>query len=107
MDDGTDDQVPYSEGLDLNPKLNEAKFMVVGNYNTRVCNLKIKNFSKEEDGKYCCHHLVLAKVYINVYNVAVKRNYILKMSTINGAVVVEHTLYKSGNINNKYIAFVY
>ncbi|CAC5393288.1 IGDCC4 [Mytilus coruscus] len=73
MDNGKDDQVPYSEGLDLNPKLDEAKFMVVGSYNTRVCNLQIKNFSKEEDGKYCCHHLVFATVYINVYNVAVKR----------------------------------
>ena len=64
----------YSTGLLLNPKLNKSNVDVVGDYGLGICNLKISNFSLDDEGTYDCQYF---DVYLSTktYNVFVKSKY--------------------------------
>lgn len=49
--------IPYSQGLLLNPKLDFRKYHIVGSYKNKTCNLLIKKFSSNDEGKYHCQYV--------------------------------------------------
>lgn len=49
--------IPYSHGVLLNPKLNLSNYYIVGSYKNKTCNLRIKNVSSYDEGKYLCQYL--------------------------------------------------
>ncbi|CAC5393254.1 unnamed protein product [Mytilus coruscus] len=49
--------MPYAQGTLLNSKLNLSKYYIVGSYKNKTCNLMIKKFSSNDEGKYHCNYV--------------------------------------------------
>ncbi|XP_052080735.1 uncharacterized protein LOC127718720 [Mytilus californianus] len=49
--------MPYAQGTLLNSKLNLSKYYIMGSYKNRTCNLMIKNFVANDEGKYHCQYV--------------------------------------------------
>lgn len=64
--------IPYTQGTELNPRLNKSKYMVFGGYDDYKCYLKIINFLSDDDGTYMCWYSSLSTIYIEEYNVVAR-----------------------------------
>lgn len=78
MDTSESDLMPYSDRRELNPKLDKAKFEIVGNFENDECNLKIKHFTRQDSGIYQCQYMLMDNICMicsHVYIVAMTSNY--------------------------------
>lgn len=69
--------MPYTQGREMNPKLDKSKFRVVGNINNTKCNLEILNFLSDDEGTYKCQYVDSDADAVNIhkYNVLKARMY--------------------------------
>lgn len=74
------DFIPYTQGMDLNPRLKKSKYRIFGGYDTQTCNLQIINFLSGDDGVYKCEYVNSSTVYIAVYNVSAASEYNVLLS---------------------------
>lgn len=74
MSTSKEDNIPYAEGLDMNPELNISNIYIIGDHESGTCNLKITNFSKINEGSYECNYLLLdnLKIFEHTYTVSMK-----------------------------------
>lgn len=69
--------IPYTQGLNLNPRLNQSKYRVFGGYDTKKCNLHITKFVSDDDGAYQCQYVQFSTVYTDVYHIFTTSTYYL------------------------------
>lgn len=69
------DCIPYTQGMNLNPRLNKSKYRINGGYNIHKCNLLITSFITFDDGVYKCEYVHASTLYIDVYNVSSTSKY--------------------------------
>lgn len=67
--------IPYTEGLSLNPKLKNSNIDIVGNYKSGECNLIITHFSDYDEGTYKCEYWEKGYIYIDTYHVQISSKY--------------------------------
>lgn len=78
METSESDFMTYTNGRELNPELDKAKFVIVGNFDKDECNLKIINFTRQDSGIYQCQYLLMDKICmicLHVYVVAMTSNF--------------------------------
>lgn len=68
--------IPYTEGFRLNTRLNITNINVVGSYENRTCNMKIKRFSFDDEGTYKCQYVDNHKTHNQVYKALLKSKYL-------------------------------
>lgn len=61
--------VAYSDGLQINPKLNITNIDIYGNFTIGLCHLRINNFSNANDGIYQCTYLFNDIAYARHFNI--------------------------------------
>ncbi|VDI81621.1 Hypothetical predicted protein [Mytilus galloprovincialis] len=62
--------MPFTDGCDLNPQLNETNLNVIRYNITNQCSLEINNFSRIDEGTYICQSV---KLIVHIFNVYIKR----------------------------------
>ncbi|CAC5383250.1 unnamed protein product [Mytilus coruscus] len=74
MSTSKEDNIPYTEGLIMNPELNISNIHIIGDHELGTCNLKITNFSNINEGSYECNNLLLddPKILEHTYIVSIK-----------------------------------
>ncbi|CAC5380205.1 unnamed protein product [Mytilus coruscus] len=65
--------IAYADGLHKSPFLNTTNIDIYGSYNDEMCYLRIKNYSKANDGVYECSYFLSGDIYIRRYNLFSKR----------------------------------
>lgn len=70
-----DTLMPYAQGTLLNSKLNISKYYILGSYENRTCNLIIKTFSSNDEGKYHCQYVENDTTISRFYRVLVQSKY--------------------------------
>lgn len=78
MKDTEEEQlIPYSQGILLNPKLDLLKHYIVGSYKNRTCNLMIKKFASNDEGKYRCQYVENDTTISLFYRVIIQSKYLV------------------------------